>query len=205
MNSQLANRDRLIVALDVATKEQALALVKQLSGAVSFFKIGLQLYTALGPEIVGAVRQAGANVFLDLKLYDIPHTVARAVEAADKLDVQMLTVHLSGGREMIEAAVSAQAYGIMLLGVTVLTSSTAETLREVGIESSVEGQVLQLAALGAAAGIDGFVASPQEVKALRARLGEKARLVVPGVRPTWSEPGDQKRFMTPREGAAKRR
>ena len=199
MNSQLPNRDRLIVALDLPTKAQALDLVKQLSGAVSFFKIGLQLYTALGPEIVAAVKETGANVFLDLKLHDIPNTVARAVEAADKLDVQMLTVHLSGGREMIEAAVAARAYGIMLLGVTVLTSSTTETLREVGIESSVEGQVLQLAALGAAAGIDGFVASPHELKALRARVGDKGKLVVPGVRPVWSEPGDQKRFMTPRE------
>jgi orotidine-5'-phosphate decarboxylase len=199
MNSQLANRERLIVALDVATKTQALDLVKQLSGAVSFFKIGLQLYTAIGPEIVAAVKETGANVFLDLKFYDIPNTVARAVEAAGKLDVQMLTVHLSGGREMIEAAMSARADGLMLLGVTVLTSSNVETLREIGIDSPLEEQVLRLASLGAAAQIDGFVASPQELTVLRARLGSEAKLVVPGVRPIWSEPGDQKRFMTPRD------
>ncbi len=199
MNSQLANRDRLIVALDVATKVQALGLVKELSSAVSWFKIGLQLYTALGPEIVVAVKETGANVFLDLKLYDIPNTVARAVEAAGKFDVQMLTIHLSGGHEMIEAAVSARRDGMMLFGVTVLTSSTTETLREVGVDSPVEEQVLRLASLGAAAKIDGFVASPLELKALRGRLGDKGKLVVPGVRPVGSEPGDQKRFMTPRE------
>ena len=199
MNSQLANRDRLIIALDVETKRRALDLVKQLSGAVSFFKIGLQLYTALGPEIIAAVKETGANVFLDLKLHDIPNTVARTVEAAGKLGVQMLTVHLSGGREMIEAAVSAQADGMVLLGVTVLTSSNMETLREIGIDSRVDEQVLRLASLGAAAQIDGFVASPHEIKALRVRQGDKVKLVVPGVRPAWSEPGDQKRFMTPRD------
>jgi orotidine-5'-phosphate decarboxylase len=199
MNSQPANRDRLIIALDVATKRQALDLVKQLSGAVSFFKIGLQLYTALGPEIIAAVKEAGANIFLDLKLHDIPNTVARAVEAAGKLGVQMLTVHLSGGRKMIEAAVSEKSSAMMLLGVTVLTSSNAETLREIGIDSPVEAQVLRLASLGTAAQIDGFVASPQELKALRARLGDKVKLVIPGVRPAWSGPGDQKRFMTPRD------
>ena|ERR1700681_4746286 len=199
MNSHLANRDRLIVALDVATKAQALDLVQQLSDAVSFFKIGLQLYTALGPEIVAAVKKTGANVFLDLKLYDIPNTVARAVEAVGKLGVQMLTVHLSGGREMLEAAVSARTDGMTLLGVTVLTSSNTETLREIGVNSSVEEQVLRLASLGKAAQIDGFVASPHELKAVRERLGDEARLVVPGVRPAWSEPGDQKRFLTPRD------
>ena len=121
------------------------------------------------------------------------------MEAAGKLGRQMLTVHLSGGREMLEAAVSARADGLMLLGVTVLTSSNAETLREIGVNSSVEEQVLRLASLGKVAQINGFVASPQELKALRARLGDEAKLVVPGVRPVWSEPGDQKRFMTPRD------
>jgi orotidine-5'-phosphate decarboxylase len=199
MNSQLANRDRLIVALDVASKAQALDLVTQLSGAVSFFKIGLQLYTAVGPEIVEAVRGTGVSVFLDLKLHDIPNTVARAVEAAGSLDVQMLSIHLSGGSEMIEAAASARSSAMRLLGVTVLTSANLKTLCETGVDSSVEEHVLRLAALGAAAKIDGFVASPRELRVLRAQLGDKVTLVIPGVRPTWSEPGDQKRFMTPRD------
>lgn len=199
MNSQLANRDRLIVALDVASGAQALDLVKQLSKAISFFKIGLQLYIAGGPEIVKTVRSSGASVFLDLKLYDIPNTVARATEAAGKLDVQMLTIHLSGGREMIQAALSARSSGMTFLGVTVLTSADSKTLRDTGIESSVQEHVVRLASLGATMGIDGFVASPQELKALRAQLGDQATLVVPGVRPIWSEPADQKRFMTPRD------
>jgi orotidine-5'-phosphate decarboxylase len=199
MKSQLANRDRLIIALDVATNARALDLLAQLSGVVSFFKVGLQVYTALGPEIIAAVKATGANIFLDLKLYDIPNTVARAVEMAGNLGVQMLSIHLSGGREMIEAAVSAKSSAMTLLGVTVLTSADTKTLREIGVDSPVEEHVLRLAALGAAAQIDGFVASPQELKALRARFGEKVKLVIPGVRPAWSEPGDQKRFMTPRD------
>src|ERR1051325_10724337 len=123
--------DKMIVALDVATKKQALDLVEQLREQISFFKIGLQLYTAEGPEIVRAVRDAGARVWLDLKLHDIPNTVARAVESASTLGVQMLTIHLSGGAEMIRAATPARNTNMLLLGVTVLTSSTEETLREI--------------------------------------------------------------------------
>src|SRR5881227_3531 len=122
--------DKIIVALDVATKEKALELVEQLRGEISFFKIGLQLYTAEGPEIVRAVLASGVKVWLDLKLYDIPNTVARAVETASTLGVQMLTIHLSGGSEMIRAATASRANDILILGVTVLTSSTKETLRE---------------------------------------------------------------------------
>ncbi len=190
--------DKIIVALDVATKTQALALVEQLRAEISFFKIGLQLYTADGPEIVRAVLASGAKVFLDLKLHDIPNTVARAVESARNLRVQMLTVHLSGGLEMIRAATSARANSISILGVTVLTSSTEEALSEIGISDKVENQVLRLAKLGVAAGIDGVVASPHEIKRLRGEFGDKIKIVVQGIRPTWADPGDQKRFMTPR-------
>lgn len=191
--------DKIIVALDVATKEKALALVEQLQTEISFFKIGLQLYTAEGPEIVRAVLATGAKVWLDLKLYDIPNTVARAVESASSLGVQMLTIHLSGGSEMIRAATAARASDILVLGVTVLTSSTEQTLREIGINDTVENQVVRLARLGAAAGIDGLVASPHEIKTLRREFGDKIKIAVQGIRPTWAEPGDQKRFMTPRE------
>jgi len=191
--------DKIIVALDVATKEKALAVVEQLQTEISFFKIGLQLYTAEGPEIVRAVLATGAKVWLDLKLYDIPNTVARAVESAKALGVQMLTIHLSGGSEMIRAATAARARDMLLLGVTILTSSTEQTLREIGIKDTVEDQVVRLAKLGAAAGIDGLVASPHEIKILRRELGDKIKIAVQGIRPTWAEPGDQKRFMTPRE------
>jgi len=191
--------DKIIVALDVPTKERALELVKQLRGEISFFKIGLQLYTAEGPEIVRAVLATGAKIWLDLKLYDIPNTVARTVESASTLGVQMLTIHLSGGSEMIRAATATRANNMLLLGVTVLTSSTEQTLREIGITNTVEQQVLRLANLGAEAGIDGVVASPHEIKPLRRDLGDRIKIAVQGIRPSWAEPGDQKRFMTPRE------
>jgi orotidine-5'-phosphate decarboxylase len=191
--------DKIIVALDVATKDKALELVKQLNHKISFFKIGLQLYTAEGPEIVRAVLATGAKVWLDLKLYDIPNTVARAVESASTLGVQMLTIHLSGGSEMIRAAIAARANDMLILGVTVLTSSTEQTLREVGIKDTVADQVIRLAKLGTEAGIDGFVASPHELKRLRGEFGNRVKIAVQGIRPGWAEPGDQKRFMTPRD------
>jgi orotidine-5'-phosphate decarboxylase len=191
--------DKIIVALDVATKKKALELVEQLGSKISFFKIGLQLYTAEGPEIVRVVLSTGARVWLDLKLYDIPNTVARAVESASTLGVQMLTIHLSGGSEMIRAAIAARSNDMLLLGVTVLTSATEQTLREIGITDKVDDQVLRLAKLGVEAGIDGLVTSPHELKMLRAEFGTKIKLVVPGIRPSWSEPGDQKRVTTARE------
>jgi len=192
-------QEKIIVALDVPTKEKALALVKQLRDQISFFKIGLQLYTAEGPEIVRAVLATGAKVWLDIKLHDIPNTVGRAVESASRLGVHMLTIHLSGGGEMIRAAIAARANNMLLLGVTVLTSATEQTLREVGISGTVEDQVLRLAKLGVEAGIDGVVASPHEIRKLRTEFGNKVKIAVQGIRPTWAEPGDQKRFMTPRE------
>ena len=191
--------DKIIVALDVPTKEKALELVKQLRDQISFFKIGLQLYTAEGPEIVRTVLATGAKVWLDIKLHDIPNTVARAVESASHLGVHMLSIHLSGGSEMIRAAIAAHANNMLLLGVTVLTSATEQTLRDVGISGTVEDVVLRLAKLGVEAGIDGVVASPHEIRRLRAEFGNKIKIAVQGIRPRWAEPGDQKRFMTPRE------
>ncbi len=191
--------DKIIVALDVSTEREALDLVEQLRGEISIFKIGLQLYTAAGPNVVREIVARNASVFLDLKLHDIPNTVAGAVAAASELGVQMLTVHLSGGRAMLEAAIAAKTADLLLLGVTVLTSADESTLREVGVNSSVEEQVMRLAELGAATGIDGVVASPHEIKALRTRLGNKPKIVTPGVRPSWAAPGDQRRFATPKE------
>jgi len=175
----MTNADKIIVALDVATKKEALAVVEQLREQISFFKIGLQLYTAEGPGIVRDVLATGAKVFLDLKLHDIPNTVERAVGSAGQLGVHMLTIHLCGGEEM--------------------TSADQQTLRQVGISDEIHDHVLRLAKLGVEARIDGLVASAHEVKMLRAEFGTKTKLVVPGIRPSWSEAGDQERVMTPRE------
>jgi orotidine-5'-phosphate decarboxylase len=187
--------EKIIVALDVPSADEALSLINALSGSVGFFKIGLQSYTANGPALI---RPAG-NIFLDLKLHDIPNTVAKAVEAASALGVKMLTLHLSGGSEMVRAAVGARKNGMLLLGVTVLTSSTEDSLREIGVTETTTEQVLRLARLGVASGIDGVVASPREARVLREEFGEKIKIVTPGIRPVGADPGDQKRFATPRE------
>ena len=194
--------DKIIVALDVATEKKALDLVGKLRGDISFFKVGLELYTAAGPEIVRKILAEGAKVFLDLKLHDIPNTVAHAVESAAELGVQMLTIHLSGGTEMIRAAMAARKENMSILGVTVLTSLTEDTLREIGVSERINQHVLRLAQLGVSAGVDGVVASSFEVQTLRAEFGDKIKIVTPGVRPSWSEAGDQKRFMTPRDALA---
>jgi orotidine-5'-phosphate decarboxylase len=187
--------EKIFVALDVPTAKEGVALIKSLSDSVGLFKIGLQQYTVDGPALI----QHAGKVFLDLKLHDIPNTVAKAVEAADKLGVKMLTLHLSGGGEMIRAAVRARKSDMLLLGVTVLTSSTDETLREIGVAGKITDQVLRLARLGVDNGIDGLVASPHEARSLRAKLGDKIKIVTPGIRPAGADPGDQRRFATPRE------
>jgi orotidine-5'-phosphate decarboxylase len=202
MNTQAAEIDpraRIIVALDVPTSEAALALVNQLSPHPGLFKIGLQLYTAAGPEIVRAARELGGRIFLDLKLHDIPNTVARAVESANSLGVEMLTLHLSGGRSMVEAGARAADPGMLLLGVTVLTSADETTLRETGIDSPIEEQVLRLAQLGVESGLPGLVASAHEIVPLRAAFGGGIKIVTPGIRPAGSAADDQKRAMTPIE------
>ena len=191
--------DKIIVALDVATGKEALDLVGKLRGQISFFKIGLQLYMAEGPEIVRAVLTEGVKVFLDLKLHDIPNTVAGAVESAAGLGVQMLTIHLSGGSEMIRAATAAKKNAMSILGITVLTSVGDDTLQETGITDRIDAQVIRLARLGVANGIDGVVASPREVRILRAEFGDRIKIIAPGIRPAWSGAGDQKRISTPRQ------
>jgi len=200
MNSTpLTARDRIIVALDFPSQAKALALVSALSDSVSIYKIGLQLYTVAGPAIVQAVAATGAKIFLDLKLHDIPNTVAKTVTAAGDLGAAMLTVHLSGGSAMLQAAVESKPPQLSLLGVTVLTSATQETLSETGVGTELADQVMRLADLGKKSGCDGLITSPREVGALRQRLGPNILLVCPGVRPAWAAADDQKRFTTPRE------
>lgn len=192
-------RERIIVALDVPSRAEAISIVAKLGDSVAHYKIGLQLYTAEGPDVVRAVAQTGAKIFLDLKLHDIPNTVDKAVASAARLGVNMLTIHLSGGRSMIEAALAAGSNGLTLLGVTVLTSMDSAALADIGIDDATDRHVLRLARLGHAAGIRGLVASPLELRALRSALGPDIIIVTPGVRPHWAEAGDQKRFMTPRD------
>src|SRR3954470_8047624 len=195
-------RDRLIVALDVGTRAEAISLALTLAPFAAWMKIGLQLFTAEGPDLVRAIRETGAKVFLDLKLHDIPNTVARAVESAAKLDVQMLTIHLGGGGEMIRAAVEARPRDLLLLGVTVLTSLDAKALTELGIAGIIDEQVSRLATLGVENGINGLVASAHELKPLRRAFVDKIKIVVPGIRPAGSAAGDQKRVMTPADAIA---
>ncbi|MDR1146315.1 MAG: orotidine-5'-phosphate decarboxylase [Verrucomicrobiales bacterium] len=196
---------QLILALDVSDANEALAWVRRCRDKVGCFKIGLQLFAAHGPELVRAVRQTGANVFLDLKLHDIPHTVAKAVEVLGRLDVQFLTVHTLGGRAMLEAAVRAAALAAphtTLLGVTVLTSHDNDDLDDLGFEHSTAGEALLLAKLAKGAGLRGLVCSPQEVALLRQELGADFALVTPGVRPAGAAVDDQSRVATPAEAIA---
>lgn len=197
-------KNPIIVALDVPGRDEALRAIDRLGDAVGYYKIGLQLFTACGPEVVTAVQQAGTGLFLDLKFHDIPNTVKHAVESASRLGVDMLTIHLSGGTEMIQAAIAGNAVPdkCLILGVTVLTSISAATLAETGVEAEPAEQVVRLAKLGSAAGARGFVCSPLEIQALREVLPADAVLVTPGVRPSWAEAGDQKRVMTPKEAVA---
>lgn len=200
-------RNPIIVALDVPNAEQALKLAATVAPAVGAFKIGSELFTSAGPDIVRQVRATGAAVFLDLKFHDIPNTVAKAVASATRLDVQMLTIHTSGGAEMMKAAeesaqrTAAQA-GLnvpLVLGVTVLTSSDANTLAEIGCEPNPGRQVERLAALAVQAGLRGLVCSPLEIAALRQILPASVQLVTPGIRTGAEKADDQKRTLSPRE------
>ena len=203
-------RNPLIVALDVPEANRAVELAGRLAGAVGALKIGKELFTSAGPEIVRRLRATGAPVFLDLKFHDIPNTVARAVEAAVALDVQMLTIHTSGGTAMMKAAeeaarIAAERLGRtppLILGVTVLTSLDDAALAELGWSATAAQQVERLARLAVGAGLRGLVCSPRELGALRAGLPASVQLVTPGIRPTGSEAGDQKRTLTPREAMA---
>jgi len=193
---------KIIVALDYADAESALALVERLDPALCRLKVGKELFTVAGPELVRALVVRGFEVFLDLKFHDIPNTVAAACRAAAGLGVWMVNVHASGGRRMMTAAQEALAdlpQRPLLIAVTVLTSMSAKDLGEVGIPGSPADQVLRLARLSQACKLDGVVCSAQEAAMLRADLGNDLRLVTPGIRPAGAEVGDQRRVMTPAE------
>lgn len=194
----------IIVALDLPSSDRALALVDRLDRAADFYKVGSPLFTRAGAPFVRALRERGKRVFLDLKYHDIPSTVARAVEAARELDVQLLTVHASGGTAMMRAAREAAGdSGIRLLGVTILTSFTAADVEQVWHRQigSVQAEVERLAALAVGAGLDGVVASPLEVEALKRRHGSELIVVTPGIRGSADRAGDQARTAAPADAA----
>lgn len=197
---------KIFVALDTADLDRAVALGRDLSSVVGGVKIGLELYSACGIEGVRRLAALGLPVFLDLKLHDIPQTVASAVRAVLPLGPFMMTVHASGGPAMLRAAAEAAAEGgerrPKVLAVTVLTSLDEGDLGRIGQQGRVADQVLRLAELAQGAGIDGAVCSPKEIAMLRAKCGPSFALVVPGIRPSWASAGDQKRVMTPAEAIA---
>jgi len=197
-------RQRLIVALDVSCAAAAHRIVTALGGSVLTYKVGMQLYTAEGPQFVRDLVASGRRVFLDLKYHDIPNTVGAAVAEAAKLGVSMLTVHASGGGKMLRTAVEAARVktDLKVLAVTVLTSLEGSDLEKIGVRGSVEDTVLRLATIALANGCQGVVASAREASTLRAELGSAIAIVTPGVRPAGSSAGDQVRIVTPAEAIA---
>ena len=198
-------KDRLAVALDFPSAVEAFDLVDRLDGACQWLKVGMELYYAAGNGLVEALRGRGYSVFLDLKLHDIPNTVTGAVRSVTSAGASLLTVHAGGGAAMMRAAAAAANVpgGPRLLAVTVLTSMDAAELAEVGVAASPGNQVLLLARLAKAAGIDGMVCSAGEVEALRKVMGPETMLVVPGIRPVGSDVGDQRRVATPEVAIAR--
>lgn len=195
----------LILVLDAPNPRTVAPTLKRLAGTVRWVKVGLEMYTACGPDCVREVADMGFQVFLDLKLHDIPNTVAKAVESASKLPIGMLTLHTAGGREMMAWAVKAQrthAPALLLLGVTVLTSMGDQDLRDVGVDATSSDQVTRLGRLAADSGLRGLVCSPHEIAPLRRTLPGDVKLVTPGIRPRDASLDDQTRVMTPGEAAA---
>ncbi len=208
MSKQIATKDRIILALDVEDDRIALGLVDELKDVVGMFKVGHQLFTAYGPDIVRRIAGAGGRVFLDLKYHDIPNTVAKASAEAVKLGVSIFNVHALGGLDMMKAAVQAAAETASrfampaptVLAVTVLTSMDEGSLRkELKIARSLQREVAHLARLAQRAGMHGVVASPQEIRMLRRAIRGPFVILTPGVRPGWAAKDDQKRVMSPGE------
>ena len=198
-------RQHLIVALDVSSAAAARKIVAAVGDSASTYKVGMQLHTAEGPQIVRELVTSGRRIFLDLKYHDIPTTVASAVREAAKLGVSMLTVHASGGSKMLRGAVEAAASvnpELMVLGVTVLTSMDEHDLEEAGARDKILDQVLRLADLAIRSGCQGIVTSARETAQVRSRLGHKFAIVNPGIRPAGADRGDQSRVVTPAEAIA---
>lgn len=200
-------QERIILALDVDSREQALALVKDLAPHVGAFKVGMQLFNSCGPQIVEEINQLGGRVFLDLKFHDIPNTVAAAGRVITRLNCFMFNVHAAGGREMMRQVVEevedeAKKLAVatpLSLAVTVLTSISQEELEEeIGVKGTkLKDLVVKWALMAKECGISGVVSSPQEIEAIRAACGPEFKIVTPGIRPAWSEKNDQKRITTP--------
>lgn len=204
----MSNQDKLIVVLDVSSAAEAQKLVQTLWGQVHTFKVGKELFTSAGPEVIRMIHDTGGRVFLDLKFHDIPNTVGAACEAAARMGVFMMNVHVSGGKNMMVSAIQGvnkiaaedkEKPVSIVLGVTVLTSLTDHDLKDIGVTRKVSKQVEELAKLAKACGLDGVVASGQEIKIIRKAAGKDFLIVVPGVRPVWAAHGDQKRIVTPKE------
>jgi len=204
MEKKVNLTERIIVALDVDTREEAVLLVSQLEKA-EIFKVGLKLFSAEGPILLKELHSMRKKIFLDLKLHDIPNTVTGAVRTAVRHGVHMMTLHASGGHEMMaraaeEAAMEAKKEGVsrpILLAVTILTSLKNKQLEEIGMMNDILNQVLKLASLAHKAGMDGVICSPQEIEIIKREFGSNLLVVTPGIRPSWAAVNDQKRIMTP--------
>lgn len=205
---EIKGKERLIIALDVASMDEALALVDELTGEVGLFKVGLELFTNCGTKLLDELKRLEAPVFFDGKFHDIPNTVTAASREIARKGVEMFNVHASGGGEMIhaarkaadEAAALAGVKSPILLAVTVLTSMSQEVLtKELGITEPVEVVVARYATLAKSAGANGVVASAKEVKVIREACGSDFLIVTPGIRPSWASDDDQKRIVTPKQ------
>jgi orotidine-5'-phosphate decarboxylase len=205
-------RERIILALDVGEFSEAVEIIKKFRQDVDIFKVGSELFTAAGPDIVREIRSMGKKVFLDLKFHDIPNTVSKAALQASQMGVFMFTLHTMGGFNMMKSTVDAIVKSALkgeterprILGVTILTSIDGEALsHDLGIPHSMSTQVRHLAKLALSAGLDGVVASPQETDMIRSRCGPGFIIVTPGIRPSWAPPDDQRRTLTPKEAVRK--
>jgi len=201
-------KEKLIVALDVSTRQEALRLAEQLWDSVGAFKIGMQLYNSEGPDIIRDIQALGGKVFVDLKFHDIPNTVCQTSRVITRREAFMFSIHASGGKEMMQksaCAVREVSHELkiakpLVIAITVLTSINQEVFEnEVGIQKPIEEQVVSWAKLAQEAGLDGVVASPKEIKAIRHACGPDFVIVTPGIRPLWATSNDQKRVMTPGE------
>lgn len=200
MTTSPTNQSRIIVALDFAREADALALVERLDPCRCRLKVGKEMFTRNGPQLVEKLVAKGYDVFLDLKFHDIPNTVAGACRSAAELGIWMVNVHALGGKRMMEAAAEALDKGSnrpLLIGVTILTSMGVEDIAQIGLSGSPADNVKRLAMLAQESGLDGVVCSPREVGLLREAIRDEFRLVTPGIRPAWSEKGDQTRITTP--------
>lgn len=196
----LPAKEKIILALDAPNADAAARLLDQIGDSLAWIKVGMQLFNAEGPALLGRIKERGYKVFLDLKFHDIPNTVHEAIQTVSRLGVDMTTIHLSGGAAMIAAAhKDLPSPAPLILGVTVLTSMNEEQLAGVGVSDPVATQVARLVALGRGNGLRGVVCSPLEIALLREAHGDAITIVTPGVRPAGSDKGDQQRVMTPFE------